>query len=113
MGAETPSVCTPLLPRARAQRREVERVVSEPTPALGALELLEDRERVRVLTALREPVSSRGRRLVVTGSIGVAFSTPASTSETLLRDADAALYQAKASGRNRVVTDAMMRGGKA
>ena len=58
----------------------------------------------RVLTALREPVSSRGRRLVVTGSIGVAFSTPASTSETLLRDADAALYQAKDAGRNRCAT---------
>ena len=58
----------------------------------------------RILCALREPISSRGRRLVVTGSVGVAFSSDDSTAETLLRDADAALYQAKDAGRNRCET---------
>ena len=58
----------------------------------------------RILCALREPITSRGRRLVVTGSVGVAFSSDDSTAETLLRDADAALYQAKDAGRNRCET---------
>ncbi len=58
----------------------------------------------RILLALREPTTSRGRRLVVTGSVGVAFSSAESTAETLLRDADAALYQAKDAGRNRCET---------
>jgi diguanylate cyclase (GGDEF)-like protein len=40
----------------------------------------------------------------VTISIGVAQHTAEETTESLLRRADAALYQAKAAGRNRVVT---------
>ena len=39
----------------------------------------------------------------LTVSIGVAVSHEASTVDTLIADADAALYQAKAKGRNRVL----------
>jgi diguanylate cyclase (GGDEF)-like protein len=40
---------------------------------------------------------------VVTISIGVAQHQSEETTESLLRRADTALYQAKAAGRNRVV----------
>ena len=50
----------------------------------------------------------------VTISLGVASGDPPDFDEIrLIRNADAALYQAKASGRNRVVTDATMGGAPA
>jgi diguanylate cyclase (GGDEF)-like protein/PAS domain S-box-containing protein len=49
-----------------------------------------------------QPVHLAGRELVVTVSIGVAFaSSPSQRSESLLRDADAAMYRAKERGRAR------------
>jgi diguanylate cyclase (GGDEF)-like protein len=56
----------------------------------------------RLTEVLREPVElDDGRRIVsVTASIGVAVGTYA-TPDALLRDADLALYSAKAAGRNR------------
>lgn len=52
---------------------------------------------------LSAPIALGGRDVFVTTSVGVAISHPGSTAETLVRDADAAMYQAKSRGRARVV----------
>ncbi len=56
----------------------------------------------RVSEVLRDPFLLHGRRTVVSVSIGVALpATPEAASVTaVLRDADAAMYQAKRSGKN-------------
>jgi len=57
----------------------------------------------RLLEVLREPYDMRretGRQLRLTASIGVA-SGPRESADALLRDADLALYEAKAAGKNR------------
>jgi diguanylate cyclase (GGDEF)-like protein/PAS domain S-box-containing protein len=51
--------------------------------------------------ALREPISLGSNEIVVTSSIGIAMPDHASTPETLVRDADVAMYRAKARGRAR------------
>jgi diguanylate cyclase (GGDEF)-like protein/PAS domain S-box-containing protein len=54
----------------------------------------------RVLAALAQPLSIQGRRMSVTASIGVAqFPDDGTNSHTLLKNADAAMYLAKAQGR--------------
>lgn len=56
----------------------------------------------RILSTLREPYDLRGGELFVTASIGIATSTHVSSSaDSLLRDADAVMYEAKALGGNR------------
>ncbi|WP_448638279.1 putative bifunctional diguanylate cyclase/phosphodiesterase [Geodermatophilus sp. URMC 63] len=59
----------------------------------------------RVLVALAEPVVVGGRPLTVHVSIGVADTATAGDRRagTLLRNADLAMYQAKAQGKNRLV----------
>ena len=57
----------------------------------------------RMTEELSLPVSLGARDVFVTTSVGVALNTLGSTAETLIRDADAAMYQAKARGRARVV----------
>ncbi len=57
----------------------------------------------RLRRAVQVPVTVDGHELVVTASIGFAVNVSAAlTADELLRDADAAMYRAKASGRDRV-----------
>jgi diguanylate cyclase (GGDEF)-like protein len=57
----------------------------------------------RLRRAVQEPVTVDGHELVVTASIGFAVNVSgALTADELLRDADAAMYRAKAAGRDRV-----------
>ncbi len=55
----------------------------------------------RVLRGLTPPIVHEGRELVLHGSVGIAFSDSSSTAEALLRDADIAMYRAKAAGKGR------------
>jgi two-component system cell cycle response regulator len=65
-------------------------------------EAMQVAERLR-LSLLEQPVLlSADRMLGITASIGVALSRPADTLDDLTSAADAALYRAKANGRNRV-----------
>ena len=57
----------------------------------------------RVTSALREPFASETHQVTVTASIGAALATDSSDPQTLLRDADAAMYRAKERGRDQVV----------
>lgn len=63
----------------------------------------EDAERVaeRLAVAVAEQMDVRNHTVIPTASIGIAVSTSGSTPESLLRDADAALFSAKDSGRSR------------
>ena len=70
-------------------------VVCEHTDGAAALEVAE-----RLHAALAVPVTIEGRRFSVTISVGVAVSA-ALSADTLLRSADAAMYDAKAAGRAR------------
>lgn len=65
----------------------------------------------RLHDILSTPVLADGRIITVNASIGIALSEyESSSSEQLIGDADIAMYEAKASGRNRsVVFDATLR----
>ena len=65
----------------------------------------------RLLTELQPPVVVDGRELGVAGSVGVAFAHEGATVDELLRNADAAMYAAKANGKQtvEVFRDAMHR----
>lgn len=60
-------------------------------------------DRFRRLIAETPMHTAMGAELHVTVSIGVTFATPKSGMDSLLSEADVALYQAKAAGRNCVV----------
>jgi diguanylate cyclase (GGDEF)-like protein/PAS domain S-box-containing protein len=55
----------------------------------------------RVMARLREPMTVGSHHVSTTASIGVTFGAAGSTSEQLLRNADLAMYQAKAQGKDR------------
>ena len=62
-------------------------------------------EAVRVAERLREGIAGDNAPLSVTASVGVAaLPHHAATGEALIKAADAALYEAKQTGRNRTVT---------
>jgi PAS domain S-box-containing protein len=55
----------------------------------------------RILRRLREPITVDGHEIVATASIGISlFPNDGQDAETLLRNADAAMYHAKEQGRN-------------
>ena len=58
----------------------------------------------RILAALSSGAHVAGHRLALSASLGVAFGEPGDTSESLLRNADLAMYEAKARGKNQYVT---------
>jgi diguanylate cyclase (GGDEF)-like protein len=74
---------------------------------LVAGDLAEPREAIElgeaVQDALADPFWVSGREVFVTASIGVAYASPGCTPETMLRDADVAMYRAKQLGRRRIV----------
>ncbi|HET7766245.1 MAG TPA: sensor domain-containing diguanylate cyclase [Burkholderiales bacterium] len=55
----------------------------------------------KMLAAMREPFDIEGRALAVTVSIGIAIYRDGDTSQTLMKRADEALYEAKGAGRAR------------
>jgi len=55
----------------------------------------------RVSASIAADLQVQGHRVVPTASIGIAVSTSISTPDSLLRDADSALFRAKAAGRAR------------
>jgi len=60
----------------------------------------------RILAVFEEPVGLRSNRVVISSSVGVAFAAPSlrtATAEDLLREADTAMYRAKARGGDAVV----------
>lgn len=58
----------------------------------------------RIITAVKEPMLLQGQQLCSGASIGIACYKPDyQQADDILRDADAAMYQAKAMGRNRFV----------
>ena len=63
----------------------------------------------RIIDALRAPIVIATSRLTLTASIGIAYGHSSADTDELLRNADIAMYAAKAEGKNcsRVFTPAM------
>jgi diguanylate cyclase (GGDEF)-like protein/PAS domain S-box-containing protein len=57
-----------------------------------------------LIETLDMPFSLEGMEVRITASVGVAFSSSQAGTETLLSNADIAMYHAKAAGKNRYVT---------
>jgi len=70
-------------------------VLCEQLPSEGAVTAIAGQMR----SALEEPIMLGGDEHMVSASIGIAVGTPGSGAAELLRDADAAMYQAKLAGR--------------
>ena len=67
----------------------------------GATRIDTDVLAARVHAVFERPIAVNGYELFLTASVGVAHATDHDTSETLLRDADSAMYEAKDGGRSR------------
>ncbi len=73
---------------------------------LDSLASLDDVEEVadRIISAIEQPFEIEGNCLYSNASIGIALCNPSyATASDILRDADAAMYQAKSLGRGRYV----------
>jgi diguanylate cyclase (GGDEF)-like protein len=57
----------------------------------------------RILTSLSRGAHVAGHQLALSASIGVAFGDSSETAESMLRNADLAMYEAKARGKNQWV----------
>jgi diguanylate cyclase (GGDEF)-like protein len=68
--------------------------VSDPSVALAVAE--------RALSVLRRPIELSSHSISVSISIGIAFGDTTKSSEQLLSEADAAMFEAKAAGKDRV-----------
>ena len=55
----------------------------------------------RIVRAIEEPITFDDHVVVISASVGIARPNAHATSESLIRDADAAMYRAKELGRNR------------
>ena len=90
-----------------ARRIEQSVRTSDTTARLGGDEfavLLDDVEDVaapaqRILQALEAPIRLEGKPVTVHGSVGIALHEPGLTAADLLRNADVAMYRAKAEGK--------------
>ena len=81
-------------------------VLLEDVPSVSHATSLAD----RLLEVLQLPIGVIGVSMSVPASVGVTFATRDSTAESLLRDADIAMYSAKSQGKGRVtVFDATLR----
>jgi diguanylate cyclase (GGDEF)-like protein len=58
----------------------------------------------RILASLETPVAVAHRRLGVRASIGIAMIDPGTDPEAMMRNADTAMYTAKAQGKHRIVS---------
>jgi diguanylate cyclase (GGDEF)-like protein/PAS domain S-box-containing protein len=54
----------------------------------------------RVRRELDEPVQAVGKELYLSGSVGITLAQPGASAAAVLREADTAMYRAKAAGRN-------------
>jgi len=72
-------------------------------PGVATAQALEVAERIRAASEAVEVLSDDGFRVRLTVSIGLALGDGATSLDDLMKRADAALYQAKDQGRNRVV----------
>jgi diguanylate cyclase (GGDEF)-like protein/PAS domain S-box-containing protein len=62
-----------------------------------------ERLSARIMRTLGEPIRVEGHELALRASVGIALANgPGTTPETLVRDADIAMYEAKAHGKGRI-----------